>query len=150
MCPSQTLQDQEQLINLLLMVSRKLRILYDARIGQYGLTLARARVLRVLKDHGKIYQKDLAHYLNIEHATIVRLIDALEIQGFVERDVSKEDRRAKYLDLTPKGHKMIRGIERFSAQLCDVVLADVSQNDTQKMLSLLIRMADIIEKEGRL
>lgn len=145
-----TAENQAQFVDLLLKVSRKLRILFDARIRRHGLTLARARALMALKDQDDFYQKNLAEELEIENATLVRIIDALEAQGLVSRDVSADDRRAKFVTLTRQGRELVDGIEVFAAEVRRDVMAGIADKDMAAALSVLDHMADTIEKEARL
>ena len=59
-------------------VSRKIRTLFDARVREKGLTLARARTLLRVQRGEAANQKELAVELEIETATLVRLIDGLD------------------------------------------------------------------------
>ncbi len=87
-------------------VSRKIRTLFDARVREKGLTLARARTLLRVQRGEAANQKELAVELEIETATLVRLIDGLEAQGLIERHEVEGDRRAKQVVLTEAGEAM--------------------------------------------
>ena len=128
-------------IDLLFKVSRKLRNLLDTRIRGHGLTLARALTLSALKD-----QDDFG----IEHATLVRLIDALEEQGLVIRNVADDDRRAKRVTLTPKGRKLVEGIEAYAAELSETVMSDIRETSVIEAMDVLEHIANAVEKEGRI
>jgi MarR family transcriptional regulator for hemolysin len=67
-----------EMIDAMAKVNRRLRTLFDARVKERGLTLARARTLLTLIEQEGLYQKELAEVLEIENATMVRLIDGLE------------------------------------------------------------------------
>lgn len=141
--------DSAQFINILLKVSRKLRNLFDARIRCQGLTLARALTLKALKYNNGFYQKNLAEELGIESATLVRIIDALEAQGLVARDISTGDRRARYITLTPKGREIVDVIESYAAELSDDVIYGIKSQDIGRAFCVLNQMAETIEVEGQ-
>ena len=136
-------------IDLLFKVSRKLRNLLDARIRQHGLTLARALTLSALKDQDDFFQKNLAEELGIEHATLVRLIDALEEQGLVLRNVAEDDRRAKRVTLTPEGRKIVEEIETYAAHLSREVMSGIDGKNVTSAMGVLEHIADAVEREGR-
>ncbi|WP_295879834.1 MarR family transcriptional regulator [uncultured Bartonella sp.] len=136
-------------IDLLFKVSRKLRNLLDARIRQHGLTLARALTLSALKDQDDFFQKNLAEELGIEHATLVRLIDALEEQGLVIRNVAEDDRRAKRVTLTPEGRKIVEEIETYAAHLSHEVMSGIDGTNVTNAMGVLEHIADAVEREGR-
>jgi len=136
-------------IDLLFKVSRKLRNLLDARIRQQGLTLARALTLSALKDQDDFFQKNLAEELGIEHATLVRLIDALEEQGLVIRNIAEDDRRAKRVTLTPEGKKIVEEIETYAAHLSHEVMSGIDGKNITNATGVLQHIADAVEREGR-
>lgn len=141
--------DSVQFVDVLLKVSRKLRNLFDARIRCQGLTLARALALKALKYQNGFYQKHLAEELGIENATLVRIIDALEAQGLVARDISTGDRRARYITLTPKGREIVDGIEAYAAELSNDIINEIKKQDIARAFCVLNQMAETIEIEGR-
>ena len=141
--------DSVQFVDVLLKISRKLRNLFDARIRCQGLTLARALALKALKYQNGFYQKHLAEELGIENATLVRIIDALEAQGLVARDISTDDRRAKYITLTPKGCEIVDGIEAYAAELSNDIINGIKKQDIARAFCVLNQMAETIEVEGR-
>lgn len=137
-------------IDLLFKVSRKLRNLLDARIRAQGLTLARALALSALKDQGDFFQKNLADELGIENATLVRIIDALEEQGLVLRNVAQDDRRAKRVTLTPEGRKIVERIEAYAAELSQDVMFGIDEKRVTDAMKVLQHIATAVEKEAHL
>ena len=81
----------------------------DQQMRQFGLTDATWRPLLYLGRLGDgMRQTDLAAALDIEGPSLVRLLDALERQGLVERCGEPDDRRVKTLRMTPAGHAHVR------------------------------------------
>nr|WP_194299897.1 MarR family transcriptional regulator [Acetobacter conturbans] len=60
--------------------------------------------LRVLPS--PVRQTDLARSMLVEAQSLVRLLDTLERQGLVRRDVDPDDRRSKLVSLTEAGAEM--------------------------------------------
>lgn len=98
-------------------VSRKIRTLFDARVKQRGLTFARARTMMLLDRMEILSQKDLAEELEIETPTMVRLLDGLEKQGFIERRSVDGDRRAKQIVMTPLGAELAGEVNQLAREL---------------------------------
>lgn len=63
-------------------------------------------ILQYVAMNGKKKMKDIGEFFNIKLSTLTSVIDKIERQKFVRRINSKNDRRAVYLDLTPKGEKL--------------------------------------------
>ncbi|MBA8878732.1 MarR family winged helix-turn-helix transcriptional regulator [Phyllobacterium myrsinacearum] len=98
-------------------VTRKIRTLFDARVKQRGLTFARARTMMLLDRMEILSQKDLAEELEIETPTMVRLLDGLEKQGFIERRSVDGDRRAKQIVMTPLGASLASEVNHLAQEL---------------------------------
>lgn len=141
--------DSLQFVDDLLKVSRKLRYLFDVRIRYQGLTLARTLALRALKYQNGSYQKNLAEELGIENATFVRIIDALEDQGLVARDISTDYRRAKFITLMLKGREIVDKIEAYAVELSNDIINGIKNQDISRAFCVLNQMAETIEVEGR-
>ncbi|GAA0605394.1 MarR family transcriptional regulator [Paenochrobactrum glaciei] len=84
-------------------VSRKIRTIFNKKVTEHGLTYPRARTLLRLIRKPYMKQSELAFELELEQATMVRLLDRLEENGVIERHPDPNDRRAKLLVLTPHG-----------------------------------------------
>ena len=63
-------------------------------------------ILQFVALNGRRKMKDIGEAFNIKLSTLTSIVDKIERQKFVKRINSKEDRRAVYLDLTPKGKRL--------------------------------------------
>lgn len=126
-------------------VSRKIRTLFDARVREHGLTLARARTLLRIAHGEALNQKELAEELEIESATLVRLIDGLETQGLIRRCEVDGDRRAKQVVLTQEGAALATLVDGMVARIARDALAGIAECDVEATLVLTKKMARNIE-----
>jgi MarR family transcriptional regulator, transcriptional regulator for hemolysin len=67
---------------------------FEQRAGALGLTLPLCRVLIVLANHEGISQTQLAKLTDIDTMTLVRILDRMESDGWLERRNDPTDRRA--------------------------------------------------------
>ncbi len=51
---------------------------------------------------------DIAERLQIQHHSTVELVDRMSVRGLIRRKRAGEDRRQVFLELTPKGEKVLR------------------------------------------
>ncbi|HWK64361.1 MAG TPA: MarR family transcriptional regulator [Rhizobiaceae bacterium] len=126
-------------------ISRKIRTIFDARVREKGLTLARARTLLKIARCEAANQKELAEELEIETATLVRLIDGLEAQGLIERREVEGDRRAKQVVLTSSGEMLAELVDRMAAQIGKEVLKGIDEQELAGALRISRRMAGNLE-----
>ncbi|MDB5659440.1 MAG: MarR family transcriptional regulator [Cypionkella sp.] len=124
-------------------VTRGLTALFHAKMGIIGLTASRARVLLFL--HGRsnpVGQSEIASFLQVEPPTAVKIIDGLEVLGYVARLPDPSDRRAKLILLTPDGIPMAKAALEVTEQLAPALLAGISGQD----LRVAERVLGIISK----
>ena len=64
------------------------------------------RVIKLLKIHPKINQKDLSYLLDIRPQSLGELLSKLEKNGYILRTPSENDKRAMIIELTEKGTEL--------------------------------------------
>jgi len=127
-------------------MNRKMRTLFDARVRDRGLTLSRARTLLRITAGQAVNQRELAEDLEIENATLVRLVDGLEAQGLIERREVENDRRAKQVVMTDEGDAMVKLVNQMALDLRKEILAGLNDNDIENALAIVRKMMRNIEE----
>ena len=102
---------RQEIFDDLAAFNRKLRAAFDALVREHGMTLSRARVFRKLSRRDGINQRELADELELETPTLVRILDAMEAQNFIERRAALSDRRAKQIFMTESGKVVAADVE---------------------------------------
>ncbi|MFZ0605687.1 MAG: MarR family transcriptional regulator [Roseiarcus sp.] len=124
-------------------VAREWRRAVDGRLQVYGLTEATwLPLLRIARSESPMRQNELAASLSLDGSSVVRLLDALEHAGLIERCEDRADRRAKSLVLTARGRRTVDQVERVSQAIRDVVLGEVPDEDLGRTLHLLETVRD--------
>ncbi|HEY1780090.1 MAG TPA: MarR family transcriptional regulator [Roseiarcus sp.] len=124
-------------------VAREWRRAVDGRLQVYGLTEATwLPLLRIARSESPMRQNELAASLSLDGSSVVRLLDALENAGLIERCADVADRRAKSLALTSRGRRTVDKVERVSQDIRDVVLGEVSDEDLARILDRLETIRD--------
>ncbi|MGH2340592.1 MarR family winged helix-turn-helix transcriptional regulator [Segnochrobactraceae bacterium EtOH-i3] len=125
---------------------RKMRTVFDRLVRARGLTLTRARTLMLLAHDSEMTQKDLAAALDVEHPTLVRVLDGLEKQGLIERCAVDGDRRAKRIALTPASEGQIRELEDLSEVVREQMLEGIPEEDVATALRVLRRIGENLDR----
>ncbi|MDM7948845.1 MarR family transcriptional regulator [Hydrogenophaga sp.] len=81
-------------------------------------------------------QASLAETISFDRATIGGVIDRLELKGLVKRTVSKEDRRARVLHITPAGEQLLATIRPVVEALQAEILGPLSPAERKTFLAL--------------
>lgn len=121
-------------------VARLLRTEFDRRVRKLGITRAQWLVLTRLHRQPGASHSELAVMLEVEKATVGRMIDRLEANGWVERRAEPDDRRIKRVYLTPEAERVHKRIWRVAEETVDDALADLSISESKQLMTLLLRV----------
>jgi len=121
-------------------VARLLRTVFDRRVRTLGLTRAQWLVLTRLHRRPGASQSELAEMMEVEKATAGRLIDRLEIKGWVERRAQIGDRRVNRVYLTAEAERVHKRMWRIAEATVNDALADLSEREVAQLLKLLVRV----------
>ena len=127
--------------------ARLWRTRLNERLRPLGLSQARWMVLLHLSRRGDgVMQKALAEWIGIEAPTLVRILDRMTEDGWIERRESTTDRRAKTVHLTPQSNAIIKRIDKIAAQLRKEMLADVDDADIDACMRVLQQIKQTAER----
>ncbi len=129
-----------ELIEDIAAFSRKLKATFGSIVREHNMTLPRARVFFALNRKDGINQRELAERLELETPTLVRILDAMEGQGFLERRVAGSDRRAKEIYITDAGRAVAAEVEELAADLRARVVAGIPESDLKTTLNVIRAM----------
>ncbi len=129
-----------ELIEDLAAFNRKLRAVFDKIVRERNMTLPRARVFFTLNKKDGINQRELAERLELETPTLVRILDAMEGQGFVQRRVAGSDRRAKEIYITETGKVVAGEIDDIAVKVRAQVIAGIPEDDLRTTLDVIRAM----------
>lgn len=114
--------------SLLAQTARHWRRWADNRLQRFGLTEATwLPLLRIARAEAPMRQKELARSLSLDGSSVVRLVDALEAAGLVERRGEEGDRRARVLVLTDQGRATVAQVEQVARAARETALAGLDE-----------------------
>lgn len=120
--------------------ARLLRVNYDRRMKELGLTRAQWWVLTHLYFNEGISQTELSSILDVERATLGRLLDRLEAKGWTERRPDATDRRIKRVFLTGEVESLLRTMRALARDLRAEALAGLSPQEQERFIDMLGRV----------
>ena len=111
----------------------------------HGLSLPQLHLLGVLRDGGGILTTgEIGREMVKASQTITGLVDRLEVQGFVERQFDRRDRRKTWVRITDSGSRKLEGsmpVASRIAQELSTVLTDKELADLQAKIQKLLGAA---------
>ncbi len=106
-----------------------------------GIELRHFAALIVLVDRGATVQRDLAAATGSDKAGIMRVVDDLERMGLAVRKAVPGDRRARAVEITPKGVELFDAAHVAAEPLAERLVADLGPGEPERLRDLLTRFA---------
>jgi len=119
--------------------------IFNAKLSSYDMTRVQWIALYFLGTSKYINQSELAEKMNIKKSTIVRLIDRMEKEGYVQRKKDLKDRRITHIFLTPLGKKSRKKLLPFGEEFSDLISKDISDEDMKIFKSVLNKLVENAE-----
>ena len=118
-------------------VGRLLKVLYDRQMASIGLTRSQWLLLTYLYFKDGINQTELASLMDMEKAPLSRLLDRMEIKGWVIRKNETKDRRIKNIYLSESVKPFVSSLREKAAKYRKDSLSILSDKELSKLRDLL-------------
>jgi DNA-binding MarR family transcriptional regulator len=125
-------------------VSRLSALNFEREAAGSGLdlTMAQCQVLIYLHRNQGISQVRLAYLTDTDPMTLVRILDRMEHDGWVERRQDPADRRARRLYLRASAEPVVEKIWRIADRARAASLAGLDEEERELLVKLLGRIHD--------
>lgn len=114
--------------------------LFEYRAEHLGVTLAEAKVLTYLSRNAGLSQVQLAELTGVEPMSLVRILDRMEDDKWIERRAHPTDRRARQLHLKERAQSTLDQIWQLSGQVRTQALASIKADERNTLIDLLERV----------
>jgi DNA-binding MarR family transcriptional regulator len=121
----------------------------DRMTRPVGQTSARWQVLGAI-DQQALTVAGIARAMGLARQSVQRTVDLLESEGLVESVDNPAHRRAKLIQLTPRGRTLLAAISRRQVQWANRLGALLGSKEIQRALSVVRRLREELEKELRI
>ena len=128
-------------------VARLMRTTFDRRVKALGLTRSQWWVLNHLFRNDGVTQSALADILEVEKATLGRLLDRMEQKGWVRREGHSVDRRAKRVFLTEEVEPAIKTMRSAAAEVRRDALSGLSASQQEQFVDALLAIKGNLSKQ---
>lgn len=106
-------------------------------VGADAISPGRMTALSLVGMEPGVTQSALAERLAISRAAMVKVIDALESRGFIERRATEGDRRSYALNLTKEGHQELNVLTHQIRAYEERLAANLSSEERSQLIELL-------------
>ncbi|MBA2810713.1 MarR family transcriptional regulator [Streptomyces sp. KM273126] len=117
---------------------------HERLMASAGVSLDRAAVtvLRQIADSEPLRPGELADRLVVEASHVTRQVQQLQKAGYVTRVADRDDRRARRIELTPRGRYAVDRIQEVCRRGMQMSLADWSPEELRDLAALVHRLVD--------
>jgi len=130
-------------------IARLMRTNYDRRMRALGLTRSQWWVLTHLYFNDGRSQTELSDVMDVERATLGRLLDRLEAKGWVERRPDPRDRRVKRVFLTGEVEDLMQTMRARAAEMRSRCLEGLTPQQQEQFIDVLFRIKrNLLEQLG--
>lgn len=119
-------------------VARLMRTTFDRRVKALGFTRSQWWVLNHLFRQNGVTQSELAVILEVEKATLGRMLDRLEAKRLIRRESDAADRRVKRVYLTDEVEPTIKAMRAAAADMRRDALAGIPPEERDRFVDTLI------------
>lgn len=121
-------------------VARLLRIDFDRRVRELRLTRSQWWVLTYLFRQDGLTQTELADLMEIQKASVGRLLDRLEEKRWIKRCQDSSDRRVNRVFLTTEVEPVVDEMRRRAALVRSDALAGLSHEQQEEFVNSLLHI----------
>ena len=98
----------------------------DEYLSKHNLHVGQEMLLKYLWNQDGLSQKEIGEFMEIQSATVTRMVIRMERAGFVERRTDPDDQRVSRVYLTERGRSLQPVVEQGWMALEQQILADFS------------------------
>ncbi len=119
----------------------------DNELKPYHINKSQMEILFILFQAGKgVNQTEINDFFGYNKATITKLINRLEKEGYVERRASRHDKREKIIMLTVKGQEIYPVIREAAEKEAKILEEMLDENDSVFVREVLFNMSEATKR----
>lgn len=138
----------QEIINVLNATQNAIHVRFHHLLGPYRLTVAQYKVLEHLFWHhpNGLGIKELSEHLGLAKSTISGIVDRIERDGWVKRELHPEDARKIVVQLTKIGVDVFERIPKDKEEFWRATIGKLSSDEQRTLLELLRKLEKVMEK----
>ena len=136
------LSTNEKVLMGVVRLAEKFKRAHSAVFRKYGLSFPQYNVLRVLEasQGGKNKIGDVGKIMIVPVANLTGIAKRLAKEAFINKKSDPADDRVTILEITPKGRKSLKHIEKEKDEWLETLLKNLSENEKLELLGHVRRV----------
>jgi DNA-binding MarR family transcriptional regulator len=136
------LSDDEKVLMAIVRTAEIFKRNHSSVFRNYGLSFSQYNILRVLdaSTNGQNKMSEISRIMLVAGANLTGIAKRLQKDGFIIKKSDPTDERITILEITPKGKKTLKNIEKEKDYWLEVMLADLSRSERLDLLEKIRRI----------
>jgi len=136
------LSDDEKVLMAIVRTAEIFKRSHSTVFRNYGLSFSQYNVLRVLdaSTNGQNRMSEISRIMLVAGANITGIAKRLASDGFIIKKSDPTDERVTILEITPKGKRTLKNIEKEKDQWLEAMLTDLSRSERLDLLEKIRRI----------
>lgn len=106
-------------------------------------------ILHDLSKDGIVSLSDLRNSIKLAPSTLTPIITSLENDGYIVRNIDKEDRRNIYLHLSQKGVEYTRKINSDIENIAKDYIDFIGEEDSEQLIKIILKSMDFFKERRK-
>ena len=130
------LSTDEKVLMALVRAAETLKRAHSGVFRNYGLSFSQYNILRVLQasESGRKKISGVSRIMHVPVANITGLAKRLAKDGFIIKKSDPNDQRVTLLEITPKGERTLKHIEKEKNEWLKLMLQSLSKSEKRELL----------------
>ena len=136
------LSTDEKVLMAIIRAAEHFKRVHSSVFRNFGLSFPQYNILRVLdaSKNGQNKISDVSRIMLVPGANITGLAKRLEKDGFIIKKSDPEDDRVTLLEITPKGKKTLKNIEKEKDRWLELMMKNLSKKEKAELIDLVKRI----------
>ena len=117
------------------------------KINDLNITVEQLGILRILFIQKQcVSMQFISDHARRDNSAITRIIDNLEKKEYIDRTLSKTDRRVKHICISKPGIKIYKKASKVANQHVSEAMIGISRNETEHLINILVKIQHNLKK----
>ena len=136
------IDNQATLVRFISFISRCGQIYFDRELIPINIRSGQIRILRALDIRDGINQEHIRLLSHLDKSTIAKTIKPLISEGYIQRTINPDDKRAYQISLTDKGREIMPMLKQTIRAWTDILTYGFTDEEKRSIDDLLVRMSE--------
>jgi DNA-binding MarR family transcriptional regulator len=129
--------------------TRQIGLYFEQHAAGSGLTPQEGHLLTYLRTYAPAPVGDLVRVFGVKASSMTSILDRLEAEELIERQLNPDDRRSLVVTLTKRGRTQAAAMQRFVEQTEEEIASRVTEKEIDGFFAVMHAIAELTRVEVR-